>query len=47
MNKQTKELLDGLTLHQKEKLLEKVIEYFGLHLESFLHEEIKKLRKYG
>ncbi len=45
MQKQTKELLEGLNLHQKEKLLAKIIEYYGLHMESFLYGTIDKLRK--
>jgi len=46
MKKQTKELLEGLNLHQKEKLLAKIIEYYGLHLESFLYGEITRIRNH-
>jgi len=45
MKIQTQELLEGLNLHQKEVLLGKIIEYYGLHLEPFLYEEIQKISK--
>lgn len=45
MRKQTKELLKGLNLKQKEILLFEIIEWYGLFEEPHIWEKITKIKK--
>ena len=49
MKKQTKtqlELtLENMTLHNQSKLLKAIVKYYGLHLESFVWNNINEMEK--